>query len=190
MTLWDSDDPARWNAAREAYATKLAAIGDAEVLTLEAWRSEALAATIATRTPPHATHEELVKLTRWKMKKGVWRQMNLDRVKSNAPAQVVALTTEAIAAIPDPRRPVALVAELDGVGPATASALLAVVRPDLYPFFDEEVATQIPGTVKVAFTIPAYVRYAAALRERARMLGEDWSADAVACALFAVVPST
>src|SRR3712207_8361368 len=50
--------------------------------------------------------------------------------------EVVAASRRAFAAIPDDRAPLRLLGELKGVGPATASAVLAAYRPDLYPFFD------------------------------------------------------
>ena len=78
--------------------------------------------------------------------------------------------------------------ELDGVGPATASAVLAVYRPDLYPFFDEWIGKQIPDLGKVAFTPSYYWKYADALRGKARELTkkckEEWSAHDVGQALW------
>ena len=88
--------------------------------------------------------------------------------------------------MPEPRKPVAVVAELAGVGPATASAVLATVHGDLYPFFDEIVARQVPGLGEVKFTHPYYGRYAQALRERAAKLAfPSWSANRLANALWA-----
>ncbi len=86
--------------------------------------------------------------------------------------------------------PVSLLSGLAGVGPATASAVLAGYSPALFPFFDELVAQQIPGLGAVAFTAPYYQRYAAALRERAAKLDQHcehlgWTAHAVSQALWA-----
>jgi hypothetical protein len=190
MDLWKSTDVQIWKKAREAYLLRIEAFGDEELVALEQWRRNELHAAAMKRKPPHATHEELVKLTRWKMKRGEWRARNLMLVKGNESARVASLTADAIAAMPDPRKPIALIAELDGVGPATASSLVSALRPEVYPFFDEVVAKQLPGIEKVAFTIPFYLRYAEALRSRATALGKGWTADAVAEALFAVAPES
>ena len=68
-------------------------------------------------------------------------------------ALVAQLRTDAFAAIPDSVAPVAILASWRAWEPATASAVLAALRPDLYPFFDEVVARQIPDSLgPVAFT--------------------------------------
>jgi hypothetical protein len=84
--------------------------------------------------------------------------------------------------------PVQRLSELEGVGPATASAVLAPFRPDLYPFFDEWIAKQIPGLGKVAFTPSYYWKYAEALRGKAREVSKvckkAWGAHDVGQALW------
>jgi hypothetical protein len=108
-------------------------------------------------------------------------------VRGNPPELVAKTSTAALAAIPDPKRPIALLAELDGVGPATASAIVAAAAADVYPFFDELVGAQVPGLGTVAFT-PAYsAKYAAALRDRAKELGSPWTPSTVEQALWAHV---
>ena len=145
---------------------------------------------LAARDPAHLTLDELERVTRWKMGRGVWRARNLALVRGNDPGEVRRLSAEAFALMPDPRRPVALLARLAGVGPATASAVLAAARPAVYPFFDEVVADQIPDLGPVAFTLPYYLRYAERLRERAAALAaacpeDGWTAHAAGLALWA-----
>ena len=136
---------------------------------------------------PHLIHDELVRLTEWKMARGVWRAPNLVLVKSNAADTVVSLSTDALAKVPHLTAPIASLAKLDGVGPATASAVVAAFAPEIYSFFDELVAAQIPSLGKVAWTMGYYGRYAAALRERAMQLGGDWTPVKVERALWANV---
>ena len=62
-----------------------------------------------------------------------------------------------------------------GVGPATASAVLAAAQPRYYPFFDECVAAQIPEMGELAYTVSFYDRYAIALRKRAGKIGNNWN---------------
>ena len=85
---------------------------------------------------------------------------------------------------PHPTAPIKTLATLAGVGPATASAVAAAVAPNLYPFFDELFAGQIPQLGTVAWTLGYYARYAVALRERAAQLGDDWSPVTVERALW------
>ena len=188
--LWASDECADWAGALAAYPGAVDALPVAGLAELDAWYRGALPGLLAARDPAHLTLDELERVTRWKMGRGVWRARNLALVRGNDPGEVRRLGAEAFALMPDPRRPVALLARLAGVGPATASAVLAAARPDVYPFFDEIVADQIPGLGPVAFTLPYYLRYAERLRERAAALATGcpeggWTAHAAGLALWA-----
>lgn len=188
--LWTTEACGPWHAARDAYPAAAAAYGPARLAELDRWRRDDLPGRIAGRALPHVTLEELVWVTEWKMLRGVWRARNLQLVRGNPPEAVERLSTAALAAVPDPKRPVALLAKLAGVGPATASAVLATVAPAVYPFFDEVVAVQTPGLGPVAFTAAYYQRYAAALRERAATLSiicphRTWTAHDLDLALWA-----
>lgn len=187
--LWQSDACAGWRAALEKYDAVLIAQAVNQLPELDAWYYRELPPLIAARRPAYITKEELLEVLRWKMKRGVWREGNRQRALGNDSRVIRRLSQEAFAAVPDLRKPVALLSELDGIGPATASAVLAAYRPDLYPFFDEWIAGQIPALGKVAFTASYYHKYAAALRDKARQLaehcGDEWNAEQVGRALFA-----
>jgi len=184
--LWTADAEAPWRAALDGYAAVVARQGVAPLAELDRWYREELPGAIAGRRPaPHVTHAELVRVTEWKMARGVWRARNLVLVRGNEPAAVERTSAAALAAVPHPIAPIATLAELDGVGPATASAVAAAAAPEVYPFFDELVAAQVPGLGKVAFTLPYYARYAAALRDRAAALGASWTPATVERALWA-----
>jgi hypothetical protein len=129
----------------------------------------------------------MVRVTEWKMARGIWRPRNLALVRGNDPAEVERVSTAALARIPHPSEPIALMSKLAGVGPATASAVVSAAAPEVYPFFDELVAAQIPGLGQVTFTPKEYARYADALRERAAALGHGWSPVDVERALWAHV---
>jgi hypothetical protein len=155
------------------------------LVALDTWYRERLPAVIAWRQPPCVELPELVDVVRWKMKRGAWRARNLVLVKRNTDAAVRLCSSRAFAAAPDPRQPLQVVAELAGVGPATASAVLAAHRPDLYPFLDDVVGAAMPELGEPRFTLAYYVRYAAALRARAAALGPPWDAQRVGLALWA-----
>lgn len=182
--LWASDSSRGWGRALRDYEAVVDQQGVEALPELDRWVREELPGAIASRAEPHVTLEELARITRWKMARGVWRARNLALVQSNDPATVVEVSREALSAVPDPRAPIARLAWLDGVGPATASAVAAAAAPEVYPFFDELVANQVPGLGTVAFTLPYYLRYAQALRDRARELGSDWTPVRVERALW------
>ncbi len=130
----------------------------------------------------HLEHAELVRLTEWKMARGVWRAPNLALVRGNDPAAVAETSAAAFAAVPHPTAPIATLSKLKGVGPATASAAAAAVAPEVYPFFDEIVAARFPELGAVAWTPAFYARYADALRAASATLG--WAPAALERALW------
>ena len=184
-TLWSSRTRTQWKAALDSYDEVISRQGVAKLEARDRWYRDELPGLINARRPRHVTHPELVRLTEWKMSRGKWRAPNLILVKGNTPALVKATTTAGLALVPDPTAPIAKIAELAGVGPATASAILSAAEPTIYPFFDELVAAQIPGLGPVAFSLSYYRRYAEGLRERAAALGGKWTVTMVERALWA-----
>ena len=164
-------DPSELRRALDEYPAAVERLGVAKLPEWDRWYREELPALISSRNPAHLTHSELVRLTEWKMARGVWRAPNLVLVRGNDPAVVEETSTRAFAKIPHPTAPISELAKLKGVGPATASAAAAAIAPDLYPFFDEIVAAQLPGLGPVAWTLGYYARYADALRTAASDLG-------------------
>ena len=183
--LWASTDARAWRQALERYDDVVARQGVARLPELDRWYRDELPSASAARRPAHVTLPELVRVTEWKMARGVWRAPNLALVRGNAPELVVETSADALAKVPHPTAPIATLATLAGVGPATASAVAAARAAALYPFFDELVAGQVPTLGKVAWTLGYYARYATALRERAARLGEGWTPVAVERALWA-----
>ncbi|HYP19301.1 MAG TPA: hypothetical protein VEY08_04435 [Chloroflexia bacterium] len=187
--LWDNSDCAAWHQALDSYSQVVRAQDASGLEELDLWYREELPGLLASRTPPYVTRDELVRATRWKMKRSVWRQRNLLLVEGNSESDVEQTSREALAAVPDPRKPVSLLVRLAGVGPATASAVLSAHSPQVYPFFDELVAGQMPGLGEVAFTAPFYYRYAEMLRTLAIELNEicmhhEWAASDLSQALW------
>jgi len=183
--LWNSTSQRNWRDALDRYEEVIARQGVTKLAERDAWYRNELPKAIATRAKPHVTLTELVRLTEWKMSRGEWRARNLVLVRGNDAPTVVATTTAALSMIPHPTKPISEIAKLDGVGPATASAVAAAAAPETYPFFDELVAAQIPGLGTVAWTLGYYAKYAAALREMARQLGNDWTPAEIERALWA-----
>lgn len=171
--------------ALHAYPAVVARQGVERLPELDAWYREELPELIASRSPARITRDELVRATEWKMARGVWRAPNLVLVRGNPATAVEEASIRALAAVPDPRRPIAELSTLKGVGAATASAIAAAAAPDVYPFFDEIVAAQLPELGRLSWTIGYYLRYAEAMRSAADRLGGEWSASSLERALWA-----
>ena len=183
--LWSDENLDSWQAALGTYATVIASQGTKRLPTLDSWYREELPSTIQSRQPSLLKLDELVKLTEWKMARGVWRQRNLILVRSNAPDLVEKTSQDALSNIPDAKKPISILSRLSGVGPATASAVVAAAAPDRYPFLDDLVAAQIDGIGKIAYTSAFYGRYSEAIRSRAGRLGAGWTPAMVERALWA-----
>ena len=183
--LWSSSSTAEWQNALARYDHVVALQRVARLTELDTWYRNDLPIALAARRPAHVTLPELVKLTEWKMARGVWRAPNLILVRGNDPSLVETTTADALAKVPHPTAPIAEIATLAGVGPATASAVASAAAPDVYPFFDELVAAQVPALGKVAWTLGFYRRYADAIRARAAALGRRWTPVMVEQALWA-----
>ncbi len=184
-SLWECDDAEQWASALKRYHAVIAAQGVGRLAEHQAWYDAELPAAIADRLPPYVLHAELVRVTEWKMARGVWRARNLVLVRGNAPDAVQEASAAAFALVPHPTKAIGRLSTLTGVGPATASAVLAAAAPAHYPFFDELVAHQVPGLGAVKFTLGYYARYAEALRLRAEALGTSWLPATVERALWA-----
>ena len=186
-SLWANEREASWQEALAAYDDVIAAQGVASLAAHDAWYQAELPASLRSREPSFATYAELVRITEWKMARGVWRARNLVLVRGNDPDDVARTTRAAFAEVPHESAPIATIAKLAGVGPATASAVMSAFEPSVYPFLDELVAAQVPELGKPAFTPTYYRKYAAALRDRATQLGGHWTPSAVERALWAHV---
>ena len=184
-SLWNSTSLKDWQAALDRYDAVIAQQPGEALTPLDRWYRDELPAAIAGRDPPHVTLDEIVGVAEWKQLRGYWRFRNLKLVQGNPPAAVIAASARAIAAVPHPSQPIAILAKLKGVGPATASGVMAAAAPDIYPFFDDVAAAQVPGLGEVAFTATYYAKYAARLRERAAELGHGWTPVMVERALWA-----
>jgi hypothetical protein len=180
-------DEAALRRALDRYEEVVTLQGVDRLPDLDRWYREELPRAIARRDPRSVTLAELVRLTEWKMARGVWRAPNLVLVRSNDADDVREMSEEALAAMPHPTKPISLLSKLRGVGPATASAVVSAAEPGVYPFFDELVADRIPDLGPVRWTLGYYARYAASLSALAEELGGDWTPTGLERALWAHV---
>ncbi len=189
MRLWKTLTCPAWHDALERYPDVIVAQHVNGLVKLDEWYRVALPQRIAVRAPAYITRVELERVIQWKMKRGVWRERNRLLALSNPILLVKQTSRNAMATASDPRHAITLLCQLAGVGPASASAILACHSPALYPFFDELVAIQVPRLGQVAFTLPYYLRYAAQLAARAEQLNQVcahriWTAEDASQALW------
>lgn len=170
IALWDEADPAAWLGVLARYDEVLEAQGLPQLIEYDRWYHHALPAVLADRDPAYLTLDELVLVAKWKMTRGEWRARNLILIRSNEPESIEWHTREALLRSGEPRQPIATLSKLAGIGPATASAVLAAYAPDTYPFFDDLVAEAIPGLGPVKWTPRYYETYAERLRDRTALL--------------------
>src|SRR5690554_4753530 len=92
-TLWEKTSSEPWDEALDRYPEVIVAQGIDRLPELDAWYRTEMPRTLAGREPAHVTRDELVRVTEWKMTRGVWRARNLGLVRSN-PEEVVKATSQ------------------------------------------------------------------------------------------------
>ena len=182
--LWQNEDRAEWQRAFDAYPEVVEKQGVSTLAGLDRRYREELGVALSQRRPPSLEAQELELVTVWKMRRGEWRPRNLALVRSNPPETIRAAGERSFGDVEHARQALDHLCALAGVGAATASAVLAAFRPDLYPFLDELVGAAIPECGEPKFTVAYYLRYASVLRDRAAVLGPPWTAQGVGMALW------
>ncbi|EMD96430.1 hypothetical protein COCC4DRAFT_177864 [Bipolaris maydis ATCC 48331] len=114
---------------------------------LDAHRYDVIPSAVASRngSNKHLTKPEVEKLVEWKLKHGTFRPALLGLVQSNTSQAVEEATHKAFAAVSDDKcsqsniiHALKILTNLRGIGPATSSLLLSVLRPKEIPFFSDE----------------------------------------------------
>lgn len=170
-----SGDAAAWRAALAAYDRRLAALDKTDLVAVDSFYRHDLPALLRCRDPdPFLAKPELVRLLQWKLSRGKWRPRLMDFVKGLDDAVVESASRKAFAALPDLRRAITELTVLKGVGPATASAVLAAYAPDVAPFMSDEAMVAALGNAK-EYTLKQYLAFADKLQAKAKELsiGEE-----------------
>ena len=94
---------------------------------------------------------------------GKWRPRLVQLALSNPAPLVLSTTTSAYSLEPLPA--IKLLSTLKGVGPATASAILALFNPTTEPFMSDE-AYEAIGIGKAEYTVKGWEKYKKAMVER------------------------
>ncbi|KQK13411.1 uncharacterized protein LOC100823325 [Brachypodium distachyon] len=170
-----SSDAAAWRAALDAYDSRLASLDKPDLLEADSFYRHDLPLLLHRRDPdPFLAKPELVQLLQWKLSRGKWRPRLMDFVKSLDDSVVESASRKAFAALPDLSKAITELTVLKGVGPATASAVLAAYAPDVAPFMSDEAMVAALGNTK-EYTLKQYLALAEKLQTKAEELsvGEE-----------------
>jgi hypothetical protein len=136
--------------------SRYAATVPSNLRDLDALRYDTIPAAVANRPVEtrHLTKIEVEQLVEWKLyaspptssnpnsnpksKHGTFRPQLLSLVSSNPTSEITSTTTSAFSLTSSPISALKTLIKLKGIGPATASLLLSVAKPDEIPFFSDE----------------------------------------------------
>jgi hypothetical protein len=156
----------------------------------DAYVHATLPALLAARAPAaFLTQPELSRVMRWKLRSGKSRPNLQKYVDELADADVRSCSAAAFAALPPGgggaglKAALGALCKLKGVGPATATAVLAAHAPRRCAFMSDEALLAVLGTK--AYTAGEAVELAQRCSERAAALGGAWSAQGVQRAVWA-----
>ncbi|XP_010486917.1 PREDICTED: uncharacterized protein LOC104764988 isoform X3 [Camelina sativa] len=128
-----------WKEALSSYESRIESLNKPELVSLDQFYRNELPCLLHDRDPnPYLTTSELSQLMKWKLSRGKWRPRLLDFVSSLDDSVVKSASEKAFKSLPDISKAVKELTVLKGVGPATASAVLAAYAPDIAPFMSDE----------------------------------------------------
>ena len=184
IRLSKSSDPSLW--------MRVAEDEDGLIDQILQRRADELACSLRDGTKTCLTKSDLLDtVIPWKFSVGKSRNGLLGLLRSNTDTDVAKWTTEGIAHVKNIRgnasdddisTAVGEITELKGVGPAGASVLLSMVRPDLFCYmYDEVIDSFLP---KRTYTLKVYMTCNEACIQMARDLKGDWNPAKVARTLW------
>ena len=195
-TLWASRAASDWDAALAAAPGRARATGVANDAAFYGLDMPARSA-----SPPGGAHPiagltpaDVVTTVTWKLARGTWRPRLLGFAEALTAGQVGEAAAGAAQALggatarataPPSKQAlsaaIAALSELKGIGPATATALLAAADPSI-PFLSDEASAVVVGNRD--YSAASALALTLALRARAAELGPPWTARDVERALW------
>ncbi|XP_029382992.1 uncharacterized protein LOC115059584 isoform X2 [Echeneis naucrates] len=141
---------------------------------------EELPKIISSRPGKHITMSELVKLMEWKLTRGKFRPRLQQLVASNSEETVEKCSRKAFSLLPDVHAAISELSSLKGVGPATASAVLAAGAPEQTAFMSDEAMESVPGLKPIQYTAKHYALYLGKMLDQTEKLNkvdpqQDWT---------------
>ncbi|KAH7850134.1 hypothetical protein Vadar_028379 [Vaccinium darrowii] len=162
-----------WKQSLSSYKTRIESLNKPNLVSLDEFYTDELPLLIRQRNPnPFITTDDLSKLMQWKLTRGKWRPRLLDFVSSLDEALVKSASQKSFQSLPDVSKAVSELTVLKGVGPATASAVLAAYVPDVAPFMSDEAMVAALGNAK-DYTLKQYLVFVDKLQAKAKELSAE-----------------
>ncbi|KAM7520903.1 hypothetical protein LguiB_019865 [Lonicera macranthoides] len=162
-----------WKESLASYEARIESLDKPNLLSLDEFYRKQLPPLLLQRNPnPYITTPELSKLMQWKLTRGKWRPRLLDFVSSLDEAVVKSASQKAFQSLPDISKAVSELTVLKGVGPATASAILAAYAPDVVPFMSDEAMVAALGNSK-DYTLKQYLVFVNKLQDKSKELSTE-----------------
>jgi hypothetical protein len=182
VRLSQCKDDSIWLSIESKYSDMIAEKGGNELVELDQF-CEDLAATM--KAEQQITKDELLKIVQWKFLIGKPRYALMNHLKANTAAQVKENTKAGFASTNegDAKQAISEVAKLRGVGPATASAILSIYKPEMFAFMADEVIECLYEG-KRGYTASIYHNVNDKCSELAESLGTQWNTRRVGRALW------
>ncbi|KAL5558714.1 hypothetical protein UlMin_034925 [Ulmus minor] len=166
-------NPSLWQEALSAYPSRIQYLNKPNLISFDDYYRNQLPPLLHQRNPnPHITKSELSKLMQWKLTRGKWRPRLLDFVSALDEDLVKSVSQKAFQSLPDISKAISELTVLKGVGPATASAVLAAYAPDVAPFMSDEAMEVALGNSK-DYTAKQYLIFANKLQNKAKELSSE-----------------
>uniref|UniRef100_A0A1D1ZF73 Ena/VASP-like protein n=1 Tax=Anthurium amnicola TaxID=1678845 RepID=A0A1D1ZF73_9ARAE len=173
MDLMSCSDLGAWREALSSYPATLESLQKPHLLPLDDFYRDQLPLLLRQRDPdPFITKPELSQLMQWKLSRGKWRPRLQDFVSKLEETQVESASRKAFRSLPDLSKAVSELTVLKGVGPATASAVIAAYAPDVAPFMSDEAMVAALGNKK-EYTLKQYLVFAKKLQEKSKELCKE-----------------
>ncbi|KAF3447480.1 hypothetical protein FNV43_RR12666 [Rhamnella rubrinervis] len=162
-----------WKEALCAYQSRIEALNKPYLVSLDDYYRNHLPPLLRQRNPkPYISTSDLSKIMQWKLTRGKWRPRLLDFVSALDEDLVKSASQKAFQSLPDLSKAISELTVLKGVGPATASAVLAGYAPDVAPFMSDEAMEAAVGSSK-EYTLKQYLLFANKLQEKAKELSSE-----------------
>ena len=169
LLLSTSDED--WTAALQKYDAAIQFCAETknntDLIDLDLWWRNEYVKLLHERDPKYLDEKDLQKVMRWKISRGKDRPMLMGLLRQNSwNAAMTALMA------------------LKGVGPATASAILAPLDPINCPFMADEVLESTTNK-KREYTFKAYEKMRSILCQKSSKMSTNWSPELLGRALWA-----
>ncbi|XVF39757.1 hypothetical protein PTKIN_Ptkin01aG0058200 [Pterospermum kingtungense] len=170
---FECTDLSIWKEAINSYKSRIESLNKPNLISLDEFYREELPSLLHQRNPnPFLTTSELSRLMQWKLTRGKWRPRLLDFVSSLDDSTVKSTSQKAFQSLPDISKAVSELTVLKGVGPATASAVLAAYAPETAPFMSDEAMESALGNSK-DYSLKQYVLFVDRIQSKSKELSSQ-----------------